>query len=406
MAKLTLKQAGDQVRKELRLPLTIQFIDVPAAIDRLFQLGWTLDENLKWVEVGGDPGFVAQQKATADAALAARQKKADDTKTRKDDNSQLRQDLVKVLTELKLIQNTEYIDQMGNVNHIDDFSPNKDWTQNPQVVEAMAQLGWSPNPNRVQGLGKIAENYQHHWIRQKTEETPEETPITGKDNTPVVKDEEPPSPPSLGEEPPPPPPPPQEPDARLSQLQHDPKTERLSRLADMINNRVLYKSTVSQARVASENDPGGVQMLREGGAYQLPKIETEDMRQQEQNRELNKYLRQAQIDLEKYLKTKGIDLEYDKRHWNELDKDKQIFLTELQKQIMHLQNWIAKDFAKYGKITLPVELWNYVQAQPTDIRSALASFLQVLSVGPDYYRDLGYSQGEADYRWRQGQTTR
>jgi hypothetical protein len=57
------------------------------------------------------------------------------------------------------------------------------------------------------------------------------------------------------------------------------RSEYYQRLADMENNRLYYRPSVTRFGTGT-----GTQVVQEGGAYQMPKIETEDMRQQGINR--------------------------------------------------------------------------------------------------------------------------
>jgi len=58
------------------------------------------------------------------------------------------------------------------------------------------------------------------------------------------------------------------------------RTDQFQRLADIENNRLYYRPSITRFGTGT-----GTQVLQEGGVYQMPKMETEDMRLNQVNRD-------------------------------------------------------------------------------------------------------------------------
>jgi hypothetical protein len=146
---------------------------------------------------------------------------------------------------------------------------------------------------------------------------------------------------------------------------YDLMTERLARLAYAYNNRIRYKPPTSKEGGIVSSTGGGIL----GGGANTPgerwkeSAETEDLKKQALNRELNKERRSADISLEQqqklarftaqlaiesFKKQATIQLGIDKRRWDELDKSKNAFLQEFA-------NDMAKNLHRYIQFDLPLE---------------------------------------------------
>ncbi|GMO30708.1 MAG: hypothetical protein Pg6A_20080 [Termitinemataceae bacterium] len=110
------------------------------------------------------------------------------------------------------------------------------------------------------------------------------------------------------------------------------ETERLSRLADRINNRLYWKPGVWSSAAGLPGMTGQGQWVG-GGVYQMPKIETEDMRQQRVNvgqRTLSDSERRKLI--------------ADVARYYHLDKEKVTYMNQLAMQL-----------AYYYRIGIPIQ---------------------------------------------------
>lgn len=85
------------------------------------------------------------------------------------------------------------------------------------------------------------------------------------------------------------------------------RTRRLSRLADALNNRVYYMSAPSQVGISGRGT-SGVKSQLNGNFYQMPKIETEEMRQQDTIRDLSKKQQDRMINRQQDLLDMPIDV--------------------------------------------------------------------------------------------------
>ena len=159
----------------------------------------------------------------------------------------------------------------------------------------------------------------------------------------------------------------------------DLEIERLSRMADRLNNHLYYKGTRGTTTFGTQVGPAD-----NATQYSMPKVETEDMRQQGVNRELRALTNRLEREGQNYSRQRRRQLNADKSQWDELDKsrlwysgvtvprgvwdsidkEKETYLRhELAK---HILEDIEKERMHYAGVDIPDEAWDKTGKRRTE----------------------------------------